>query len=484
MAGRFFPVKSGFGTATASQDVSVAAAPTGTFASIGAANCYATIEDAIASGKPSNNFTTGDTVICSHLHSQSLAGTSCYFVGAAVGEDIKKVLSVDDSNADQLKAGATLGGRGLFTTANESWYFYGLTIESGWGGSVVWVYQSGVYVHFQSCTFTSTSTSTGMDMFLVSGDASQVIVEDGTFKLNRVDQTVVQISGRAHITFIGGQIDGIGVSPRSFTEGGYSSGGGYVRVLGTDLSNMDSNAASYLVKGAGSARTVDDVIFAQFYNVKLPATFGGAVDETLSQVSSPIRIELIGVSPTNPHVYELHLPEGTVKSVTNHNLNTSTNLQPSTNYSFEVETSSLTSFFQPLRFRLPVKYADLNASASDVLTLEVNSEVSLDGDDLKLYLGYADDADPMIMNFLGSHDAPESGKWAGHQNMLGGFSAEVLSVGGAWTGFTSSNPKVLKVDTSGDAAEVDNALAPYGWVDIYKFTDTNPIYLDTEIGHE
>jgi len=208
----FYYVKSG-GTATGDAG-RAASARTGSFATMGASAYYASMVDIIGGGAvPTTAAAAGDTICVSDLHSHDTIASTSY-----VFPDKLKALSVDDANAENLKAGASEGSSStgsdtinLDNSAAETLVSHGIF----WRADSVFNVGSidGMSV-LELGELKTTHTTKGVTF----GEIGQVtILRDVRFKPSATG-TGIEINDGATIELRGGSIDTGGPVPTSIFQ--------------------------------------------------------------------------------------------------------------------------------------------------------------------------------------------------------------------------------------------------------------------------
>ena len=224
----YFYVKSGFGTRTTGGGTTL---QTGSMATLGAANVYDNIPNAITDGAGA-----GDNIYCSDLHAYAPAGAFSH-IGPTTDPSLN-IVSVDDTNIDQYKKGAseTTGGGNSNITMNGRINYAGMTLNKtndidfsvgetrvtmddcvigqGSNGDVIWLDQDGCLLHLINTDMSWDASSTGGAIMLRGG--SKFIWQGGAITgANNCDHLIHPTSGSngGMVVFVDGvDLGNVGVS--------------------------------------------------------------------------------------------------------------------------------------------------------------------------------------------------------------------------------------------------------------------------------
>lgn len=402
-----------------------AGSPTPTTLQTGAfpAAYYASIQAATTAGA------SGDIIMCAVSHAHTYTG-----VNTVLGIDNMSVYSVDETNCDQISAGASETVSGtyditLLSTSNNYCYAEGITFASGddflaMGGTVV-----GGLVTLKDCILKITGTADIDQMRLYGGDGGSVTLIDCQASFGKTTQSLYTAYG-SKVVLRGFSLDaGSPAITHLFDATG--NGSSNLEIYDADLTGMAASA--YLYNTLSSS---DDSIHVVGGRIKTPAAF------TLFDGVTPIidyDVDLIGIDTTD--AYYARLGEnycGTFTSDTGIYYGATYN--GTNNYSVKLVTTANASVDLPLRIKLvsfPV------SAATQTFTTHIardDSTADFHTSEMWLEVEYPDSTDEALGVVVSTRDttigsttdvATETGLWTG----LGGTSAQMsLSSGSLTTG--------------------------------------------------
>jgi hypothetical protein len=459
-------VSSVHGTNTGGSDTSFATQQTGAMSSIASGSVYINLGYAIAGCDP----TDGQVIYVADDHDASYdnGGHVIFNETSTLAGVGLLVVSVDAANVDAYSPGAT---ENLTDTADDYVFESNLMIagmdletgddilRSGWGGT---------YLRLQDCILRPSGNSDiavgayhdGMMIDLINVDILGNTSNSIAFKL----------SNGCYIRMRGGSING-GISKfTDFSPG--TNGGVHMSLDGVDLSAYTGG----LLQPVGGNST--DNISYKFRNCKLNAavTLNGDIEYMFQ------RLELHGCDDgTGNELHRFYITDvsGTAK---NNDATYVTATDPwfegSSKSSIEVTTLSTCSSLLPFTFKLPAQYVDLSQAASNVLTLDLVSNLSLTDTDIAAFLIYPDGTVATQANLI------TSGQTAGAGNIgvdpIGNGTALATSALGAgdWTGEPASPFFYeMELDTSVDAGQASGLTVR---IEVYKASidgTTNKLFI-------
>jgi hypothetical protein len=324
---------------------------------MGASAYYDSLDDALsASPAPA----AGDILCFSHLHSNAEGATTTHTLPAGV-----ILRSVDDSNADQVLAGAresvstgnlvfNIGTSGGFVVCEEMDFGAEDDLNFSTLGAH-YVFVGGRVANGESGVFTG-------DNIVISGD-NGVFVEFRGVEVDSsdvADSVPILIRAGAKFSMVGGSFTLNTNKPGYLFKAG-GSGGGVAEAIGVDLSNM---ASSFNIIDTNSA-SADDINDILLRNCRMPASW--TMGEAPQSPGTIIRVEncddgsnrsinayrdSIGTAITNNSVYD-----GAADQV------------ESQNASMEIITTADAQQLRPLRFKLGSVRADF--STAKTVTVQV-----------------------------------------------------------------------------------------------------------------
>lgn len=380
----WYVVKDG-GTATGDNG-RYATQPTGSFATLGAANYYASITAAnAATTSPAAN----DFIIISDLHS-NISAASKTFLGIDPPSII--YISVDDAN---MENGRTSGNRAAIgTTGSSSDLFINNAIVSGMdlstGDNIALNSQAGCIV--QDCTFSFAGSS---DALAASGDGQSGVIIDSDINFLHAEGNVL-IAGGSVLTILGGSI----TKPTGghITSGGFTAGGGNLYMKGVDCSTIDN----VLFKDVGATSANDDTIEI-FVDLCQLASGVAFTNEEFASTNHRLIIQRSSDSDaTAEYQYHIHAFGGDLNQDTSKFRGEDEAFPISSQkISYEIITNSSASLGSPFWFIFPdVKGIQLSAVANKKIALSITSAVTLTDLDVYIRVTYPDGTNYAVANRL------------------------------------------------------------------------------------
>ena len=442
-------VSSVHGTNTGATDTSFASAQTGAMTSITASSVYDNLESAIDGASPSS----GDIIYIADDHSASYTSGTITINSGFRNAAGMIIASVDAANVDQYKPGAA-----EITTSNGI-VLQGVGIIAG----VSFQNDDNVIVGSTNCIWRL------QDLTLTTGvggnDAPVTLNQDGAvMTLINVDivfsgiSNEIFLSNGSMFTMIGGSIGG---SAAVNVFGDMASNGGCtVKLKGTDLSTQSGTLVLL-----GTATATDACNFL-FDSCKLHASV--TMNNTLTH-SGELVESFNSDDSTSDDYWRFYVATG-CGSVQNNDAAyvtaTETWYEGSVKSSMEVTTTAICSKASPFAFELPAQYVDLSQEASDVLTLELTTDLTLTDTDIAAFLVYPDGTTAVQPNWVTSGKTVGTGNY-GIDPLAAGTTLTTGALGaGDWTGEpTSPNFYKMVLDTSGDAGQ---ATAVSIRIEVYK----------------
>jgi len=429
----YFYVKSGFGIRATGGGTTL---QTGSMATLGAANVYDNIPDAITDGAGA-----GDNIYCSDVHAYSPAGAFSH-IGPTTDPPLN-IVSVDDTNIDQYKKGASesTGGGSSNITMNGRMNYAGMTLNKtndfdfsvgetrvimddcvigqGSNGDVIWLDQDGCLLHLINTDMSWDASTTGGVIMLRGG--SKFIWQGGAITgANNCDHLIHPTSG--------------------------SNGGMVVFVDGVDLGNVDVSLFSAI-----DATGIDSVV-SEIKACRLHAS-ATTTDTGIGHKNQ--RIEMFNSSSTSAGAQQaVYIDDwvGTVEDQDDSGIHRADDdaFENGDLMSLKVTTNANCDIHNPLRFEIPSGFLALSNASTDTVRVycAVTNATTLytttvwvdvyaqDGTNNHVYNHYSSRGTDFL-NITGTALTDDSG------------SSDWRNGGSA---LTAHNEYRIDVDTSGDAA--------------------------------
>ena len=454
MAVRYFYVDSNNGTNTGTTDTSYASLQTGAMSALTASNVYDRIGRVSLITSPPID---GDFILIANNHSVAYDNTNNVSLNGGIGATSGgiKVISVLNTAIDTYTPGASESlndGSDDYAVAGAVG-FYGVSL--GTGDDVIRFNSSGAILNMQDATLTVSNSS---------GDAGIYTPQDGclsfltnvTIAGTGAASNVFNLRSGCSIYWRGGSLSG---TIAAMQDQDFINGGGLLDIDGVDLS-----AYTGVLMPATTAGT-DDCVTVIIRNCKIGST---TLHGTLGDAMH--RFEMYNCdTAAGGKFYRFYFASGS-GSVSNNDSTyvtaTESWYEGSDKSSMEVITTALCSNVTPFIFELPAQYVDLSQAASNVLTLELTTDLTLTDTDIAAFLVYPDGTTAVQANWVTSGKTVGTGNY-GIDPLAAGTTLTTGSLGaGDWTGEpTSPNFYKMVLDTSGDAGQ---ATAVSIRIEVYK----------------
>tara|TARA_R110002020_G_scaffold467655_1_gene691371 strand:+ start:6593 stop:7948 length:1356 start_codon:yes stop_codon:yes gene_type:complete len=345
---------------------------TGSFAALGVANYYNSINDALAATTPP---ISGDRIIISDLHVFNPGGN------VTITNLIPNpffVISVDDSNIDQSRANGNFSKEGANNLSLSQGGFYsGLYLDIGndlnLGANATLIFQDGIIA----------IDSAGDEILDLSGDGVTACLVNTELKLDSTTP-IIKVGGGSEVTFVNCTTStNTGGVTRLFS-GGFATGGGSVNILDSDLSVVTGT----LFEDVGGNAISDDLININGDHCKI-ATGVAFTNETFKSYNQRALFTRCSDTPSaTPYQYHLHAFGGDVDDDTTVFRDQDEQWAgTATRTSFKVVTNSDASLGTPLWFEPTKNYADL--SSSSTIRFFITSDTALTDKDIYIDAGYS-----------------------------------------------------------------------------------------------
>ena len=354
----------------------VTSQPTGSFATLGAANYYDNIVAAMAATTPP---AANDFIICSASHSHTYGGTAVY---AGVSSDNPLlIVSVSDTNMDQESAGATesSGASGDITiTGNVAIKSFKATIQDD---LLISSSNSHFYAYDSELNFTGAG-----DRVNVAGDGISVNLfdTDMTWDVDNPSGGAFVVTNAAEIVMRGGSVGATTGNLDALIEDGTTNGGLTGIFNAVDMSNIDGT----LLLGSGGA-AADDKIKVLINNCDLNAGVAFK-NESFLQPNQDMQVNnSSSVGAASEYQFYRSEVAGDVEDQDDSGIHRdeSTAFDGGTKVSIKVTTSARCTPGNPLTFELPARFAALSGASTDTLRVYFASTTALTDQNfwLKLY---------------------------------------------------------------------------------------------------
>lgn len=381
-----FYVKAG-GTATGDGGRVTGAARTGTWSTT-ASEYYDNVEY-IFGGTGGTAITEGDFIYVSDVHDKAIA-SAVTWTGSNGYNGFIYIISVDNANQDQYKAGA----REYASGANDM-SFYGRLTIIGMTMSAGDDFQSngnnGV-ICFIDCTL---GVDAATDLIHLIQDGVVWEIYGGTINIDNGGQLRVAWGAQLYIY---GATFNTNSTNSDIISNGFYNGGGKVYIEGCKGLEGITTSSAYVIGEVGNAPSNDDNIDVTLINCQLSSTIGfnEEVFESRGQ-----RLLISGCSSDSDaaeYQYYYTSMACTVEAQTTKYRNESEAWADSNKVAFEVISGPDVANLNPFAFDLPSQRIDLSDTGSDVIRVYLASTASLTDADVHFQLVYADDANKHIWN--------------------------------------------------------------------------------------
>ena len=457
----YFYVKNSLGTRTTGGGLTL---QTGSFETLGAASVYATIEAALADGA-----TAGDHIMCSDLHDYDAVATSIIYNGPTTG--FVAIISVDDANCDQYKAGAQER-----TTSGSAADIDLSGLIGAWGMSFAPIddfrtINPGTQFRGHQCKFGPLQASDGIRAL---ADGQKIELFDCSIEAGHAAAQLFISEYAGVFRMFGGVFWRISNGINNLSTGNFGGGGGTFELFGVDLTDVDN----YLFFNTGEDFTPDDKISITMDMCKLNAAVdsGGLYfNQDFSKPLNEISITRCSSSSADAeHRYYRKDFGGEIADDTTIYRDASTAFEDSgQKVSLKVVTGANNSLFEPLTFDFPTVFAALSSAATDTLRIYILCADALTDNDIWAQAMYPDGTTKNLGTVATSNG----------NTVVGSFVVDPLSAGSplatnteAWTGRTAENRYHVDIDTSADPG-VD--CVPL--IRLYIAKASTTMYLDTDV---
>ncbi|NIB43799.1 hypothetical protein HBA55_29625 [Pseudomaricurvus alkylphenolicus] len=427
----YFYVKSGFGTRTTGGGTTK---QSGSFASLGAANVYATYADAVADGAGS-----GDIVCFSHLHYETNAG---FTLNGPQSGDGLQLQCVDDTACEtpyvSTAANFNNSGGGSALAYDGIFYLYGVWSKSNNDISVAAL---NTFSISEDCTFQATGAS---DVCMnISADGAYHLALNPTFVADVTTVGLIQLSQGSVIEVCGGSVDPT-VKPTSVIRGA-GARGFTARLNGVDFTNV----TDYILENIGGTIGSDDNINVTMQGCKVAAGLTAFVEEEFTNYTH--RFQAYNCSSDSAAAeYQFHIEGygGYVDDQDDAGIHRDESIAfpGGEKVSAHCVTNTKATICTPFWFDLPAPAVDLSQAASDTLRIYLASTASLTDLDVWVEVMYPDGTNKQTWNRVTTRNS---------DRLAASGTALTTDSGSTWkngaSDLTGYNEYYIDVDTSGDA---------------------------------
>lgn len=409
---------------------------TGSFATLGTANYYQSINAAFSATTPPVG---GDTICVSDAHNFT-ASTTLTIAGNANAAPCL-IIGVADANCDQ--PAAALGKESTGTNAdidiNGNVSFVDIHLHCG-DDTLFQVSNTAI---FRRCKLTLDGAA---DRLSLASDGTRVVMYDTEIAFG--DQTAaVSVSNGAEFLMFGGSVTTTDTQIDNFIDGGSDSGGCRIHVMGVDLSPVEN----YLVAGMGASAGIDDSIDVIFQNCRVSATLTGYVEESFGTPGQRAQFIGCGSATGTEYQYYLHDYAGTVESETTIRRADDQSYPNGTTISYKFTANANCSPATPLVMDFPSRWSALSTS-TDSLRFYVASAATLTDNDAWADVLAQDGTNNHISNYYSSMG-----------DLIDAGTTLTTDSGSDWRNgaspLSAHNEYYFDVATSGDAASDGAPLA-------------------------
>lgn len=402
---------------------------------------YASIGAAVAATTPP---TAGDFIFISDLHNKAYDNGASPQINQSYS-----LISVDDTNCDQYKPGATeelndANDAYLLNNTGINVLFAGLDLKTGDNVINLNSQKNELTATLIDCTIRISSVT---DNGLVFGNSSVVRLVNVDFISGHEDGKCIATGGDALLEWYGGSVT---CSPDMTNIISIGSSGLTAKIVGVDLTQTN---------GLVLLNDTDYVVTIDVQNCKLGTSWLLGTPAHRGQ-----RISMFNCDDASGGDYHRFLVKEYTGTVANNDSTYVTATEAwsydgTTKSSIEVTTTANCSHTMPFVFELPAQYIDLSSTSTDVLTIELvydANDITLDRESIAAFLVYPDGTTPVTPRWVTSGVTVGTGNY-GIDPLSSGTSLHTSGLTtGSWTGLgsmTTATVGALKLDTSGTAGD-------------------------------
>jgi hypothetical protein len=452
----YYYVKSG-GTAAAGADAGrYTSAQTGSFATLGAANYYGKIVDAIGAATPP---VAGDEIRVSSSHSLTTGSTITYTYSTTA---VISVVSVDDAACDAYLAGAKEDTTQTVYVRGKSSH-YGMTYENSYQHSCLSPNSSARY---ENCTI----RLSGSNVPLQAG-ADGVVSE-------LINTTIYCSATTGGINLgYGHLINWVGGALTAATTAAYlvrvsaTEGGGVLNVTGVDLSVVTTALLNH-----GATQTTDDTLIVRIHGCKLASGVAYFSGSLTNPGTSILVTNSSDTSAAAEYQYYYQDYFGYVDDDTVIYRDESTAFPSGQKISLKCVTTSAASSYAPFAFDVPARYCALSSASTDTIRIyfAVTNTITLTNKNIWAEVIYPDGTNKNVYNRVTSRITDIIGTGTAWTDDSGSSTWKQSSGAADLSGY---NEYRMDITTSGD---VGADCVPV--VRIYIGEPSATVYIDPTLG--
>lgn len=361
---------------------------TGTFAALGAASSYVTINAALAATTPP---ASGDFIVCSELYAFNNGSSVIANAFPATGLGVV-CISVNDTAIDSYKFGAKEETNSLIRSAGKV-AFIGFTHDTAQSIDA----SVNSHVTYKDCLLNLTTSN---DYIGGTIDGASLLLMDCTIACSHVSNCIA-LQGGASLEMIGGSITATTTINSLLALSSGRNGGATLRVQGVDLSAVTS---TLIVPDAG--QTSGDLVNVKIDGCKLAS--GVAIAPTLANYNQDILVTRSSFTSADAeYQYNKTGYAGIVSDDTAVFRNEDTPFTESNQkVSYKVESNASCSIAMPIYFDFPIsRFTTLSLADEDVLTFYITTASALTDNDFYIEVSYPDGTTKQFFNRVTSQNA-------------------------------------------------------------------------------
>lgn len=402
---------------------------TGSMATLGAANIYANILLAIADGADS-----GDFIMCSDLHNHGYTANTVYS-GPSAAIPLM-IFSVDDSNIDQYKAGASEDNTGA--GGNDDLDFTGFITVNGlsFTPSDNIEVSNDTRLIFDDCVMTLVGTG---DNISAGADGSSIRIINSTINLNH-NVAALRVSNGAVFELVGVKVASTVTPSTLFSSSGFSNGGGIVRATGCDFTGLSPSSSSLI----GTAGIISDTVCVFIKGCQMNSVTTLVAVPVVGLNKKLLLLNSSSDSDASEYQYNLEVHGGVVEDETTIIRDESRPIN-GTKVSLKVTTDANASIGAPCTFDAISRFAELSNASTDTIRIYFASTTTLNNANVWAELIYPDGTNKNIPIYLSNRVADVLAAGIEHTDDSGGSTWK----DGA-SDLVGHNEYYMDLDTSGD----------------------------------
>ncbi len=422
------------GTATG-DDGRYVSEQTGSFATLGIANYYASITAAEAA---TTTPVAGDRVLFSDQHA--------FNQGAGINFGIPGVqyICVDDANMDAARTSNNKGSESVTDTSSD------INMDDMFISGISFTAADNISFKGSSHLIDSeVNVSGASDVAMISlEDGTHLTLTKTTINVDNASSVAMQVSGGASIDMFGGEILTTTGGVTALSSGGFGNGGGALGLFGVNIAAITGT----LIANVGSNATADDRIDVRMDDCDLASGVDFTNETFKSYNHRALFTRCSDSSALAEHQYHLHAFGGDVDDDSTIRRADDDAFEDSgTIVSYKIVTNSDASLTTPLWLDFPnPRWAELSSGATDTLRFHIASTVALTDKDIYVEVVYPDGTNKQTPNFATS--APTT--VGGTIDLMATGTTLTTDSGSDWrdggSALTGHNEYQIDVDTSGD----------------------------------